>query len=1136
MKKLLLILFAFTLFGGMVLGQTTIHSESFESAPNGSSTDYSIDTEFGGSDANDYFQRITITGNGKDEINTGVTGGDGSYMIAGEDIDGSTPTPKVITIVSVSVSGYSSISVTAAFGSGEQNKYDEGDYIKLFVKKDGGSEELIAAFYGYDHANNDGINGRMYEDENLDGSTSDNSTNMLSKTLTDYTYSISGVSSTLQVILKLTTNSGDEVLMVDNVRITGISGSSVNNPTDFIATTNSTSQIDLSWTQNGNSDDVMVAWSSDGIFGTPTDGTSYSAGNSITGGGTVLYNGSATSYNHTGLTAGTQYYYKAWSVDGSDNYSSGVTDDATTYKNEPSNQVNSFTATGNGATTIDLSWVENDGAVAADGYLIVANIAAITDPVDGTDPADDTDLTDGAGNVKVAHGTTSYSFTNCSSSTTYNFKIYAYTNSGSAIDFNVTDPPSDSGTTGAPAVEPDAGDLLITEVNSASIANSSYVEIYNTTLQELTLDKVDLEFYNNGAGSSTTTIELSGNISAGSYIVVARTNASFNTTYGFNADFEDSDLFLNGGADGLVLRHDDNGILDYFNDAPSPSVSWTDNHLFYRFIYSSDGSHLNIDWDDSGKNKNGTPRAPNALTWVTTGTSDWGTGSNWDNGDKPSKGVDVVIPSGGTQPTVDGSAASPEECMDLTINASASLTIDDAGFLTVHGVLVNNGTFTINSTTTSTGSLIENSGIAVTMQRYVSAWINNTRGWHLLSSPVASQNIQPEFVPNPPTADEDFYKLDETASSENWINTKDNSGNWNSSFESTFGVGTGYLVAYKTAQTKSFSGITNHLDVSKSGLSYTAVSAYIGWHLLGNPYPSALRWNQTSWGLTNIDGIAKIWDESSASYTDIAAGGTIPQTQGFMIHVNNTTGGSLVIDATDRIHSATNWYKTEAADNSENTLKLTAYETENNTAQESIIRINANATEEFDTDFDSHFLTGYAPRFYSVLEDGTALSTNTIPSISSKTIPFSFIKNSASEFYIKVEGIESFENNVTVYLTDLKTNISQKLNDNPIYHFTSSEGDINERFELHFGPVGINDNINVNNDINVFTRNGQIEIRSKNPLNGTVMVYNITGQLMLKTAINNQNSASINTGNFKGIAIVSVVDEKQVYNQKILIK
>lgn len=53
----------------------------------------------------------------------------------------------------------------------------------------------------------------------------------------------------------------------------------------------STSQIDLSWTQNSDGDNVMVAWSVDGTFGTPIDGTSYSAGNSISGGGTVLYVG-----------------------------------------------------------------------------------------------------------------------------------------------------------------------------------------------------------------------------------------------------------------------------------------------------------------------------------------------------------------------------------------------------------------------------------------------------------------------------------------------------------------------------------------------------------------------------------------------------------------------------------------------------------------------------------------------------------------------------------------------------------------------------------------------------------------------------------------------------------------------------
>jgi len=101
----------------------------------------------------------------------------------------------------------------------------------------------------------------------------------------------------------------------------------------LVASAVSTSQIDLSWTKNGDGDDVMVAWSSDGTFGTPNDGSSYSAGNSISGGGTVLYVGSGTSYNHTALTEGTTYYYKAWSLtNGNPDYSPGVTAVATTLK------------------------------------------------------------------------------------------------------------------------------------------------------------------------------------------------------------------------------------------------------------------------------------------------------------------------------------------------------------------------------------------------------------------------------------------------------------------------------------------------------------------------------------------------------------------------------------------------------------------------------------------------------------------------------------------------------------------------------------------------------------------------------------------------------------------------------------
>ena len=101
-------------------------------------------------------------------------------------------------------------------------------------------------------------------------------------------------------------------------------------PATFTAVAASAYDIDLDWTQNGNSDNVLVAWSSDGTFGTPIDGTTYSAGNPITGGGTVLYYGSDLHYDHLSLTPMTQYFYKAWSYDTSE-YSLGITDDATTF-------------------------------------------------------------------------------------------------------------------------------------------------------------------------------------------------------------------------------------------------------------------------------------------------------------------------------------------------------------------------------------------------------------------------------------------------------------------------------------------------------------------------------------------------------------------------------------------------------------------------------------------------------------------------------------------------------------------------------------------------------------------------------------------------------------------------------------
>lgn len=108
----------------------------------------------------------------------------------------------------------------------------------------------------------------------------------------------------------------------------------VGNPTNFSAQAISSSQINLTWTPNVSDNKVLLAYSTSPTFGTPTPGQTYSSGNPILGGGTVISNGTNTSFNHSSLTQYTQYYYKAWSVHGTGStitYSPGVTANSTTW-------------------------------------------------------------------------------------------------------------------------------------------------------------------------------------------------------------------------------------------------------------------------------------------------------------------------------------------------------------------------------------------------------------------------------------------------------------------------------------------------------------------------------------------------------------------------------------------------------------------------------------------------------------------------------------------------------------------------------------------------------------------------------------------------------------------------------------
>lgn len=489
------------------------------------------------------------------------------------------------------------------------------------------------------------------------------------------------------------------------------------------------------------------------------------------------------------------------------------------------------------------------------------------------------------------------------------------------------------------------------------------------------------------------------------------------------------------------------------------------------------------------------------------GLLDWGTSYNtsiWD-------GTAVLNSADNT----------PALVPNLRIESGASLTIPINKQLTVAGTLANAGT-AANLVVESGGSLIENTAVAATVKRFISGWgIIPNHGWHLLSSPMTAHAINPNFIVSPAT-NYDFYQWNEPTNT--WLNQKVGVNNI-----TNFVPGTGYLVAYANASTKQFAGTLNAANVPISGLTLSG-GTNSGWNLLGNPFPSALTWG-TGWGLTNIAATAKIWRESGAAYVDISTNGIIPAMNGFMVQTT-LAPGSLTIPITARVHNAQAWYK-----GSEGMLKLIAHDLDNSMEQESNIRKNENATAGYDAEYDSHFLPGYAPLFYSTI-GSEQLSTNTLPAIEDNSvIPMGFVKNVSGNF--SIELVENSLDGVSLlYLTDKKTGTVTNLNTTPIYNFTSATGDDANRFQISFQESTTSiSNPDIAQNFTVYASHGVIYVIQTGNQAGNITVSDMAGRSVgTARLIAGSSPWSIDMQGHTGVYIVSITTADGVSNTKIIVK
>jgi len=526
-----------------------------------------------------------------------------------------------------------------------------------------------------------------------------------------------------------------------------------------------------------------------------------------------------------------------------------------------------------------------------------------------------------------------------------------------------------------------------------------------------------------------------------------------------------------------------------------------------------------------------------ALTWTGTTDDDWNKSTNWNPDGVPFTSTSVTIPNVTNDPVIYQDVTTPAQCNAMTIASGAVLTINAGKALTVGGTLANNAGnagLVVKSDATGTGSLIHSTAdVDGTFERFMNNadWTDWMDGWHFLGSPVAAQAISPAFTTSPATG-YDLYCWYEPSNL--WVNYKNatTAPTWiTANGSDNFTVGRGYMAAYDEAATKSFAGKLNVGDVNVTGLTISGSLDNRSWHLLGNPFGSAVTWDASSaWAFTNIAGVAKIWNESQQSYSDLTSYPPmlIPATNGFMVQVSTGTG-SLTIPATKRTHSAQAFYKTTIPG-----VKLIVRNTAAGNAQESSVYFNPDATTGFDLMFDGEFLPGYGPVFHSSAGN-IDLSTNSLPGLSEQTaIPFTFVPNNGVSFSIEASGLETVMG--TPWLMDKKTGTDHNLKLDPVYQFTASGSDDPSRFLLHFSNVGLGES-RIPHPVSVYASGNTINIiiLVGTTLPGDVYVYNMMGQRVMYQKLTGSSLNRINLNAPTGYYLVKVITSDHVYSEKVFI-
>jgi len=557
---------------------------------------------------------------------------------------------------------------------------------------------------------------------------------------------------------------------------------------------------------------------------------------------------------------------------------------------------------------------------------------------------------------------------------------------------------------------------------------------------------------------------------------------------------------------------------------------------------------------------NWTPKFHTTIWKKTAATTDWNTASNWSTGYVPTSDVHVIIPTGATRyPEISNTGAVSK---NITVNTSATLTINKGYDLTVAGNFTNRGTVTLNSDSNEFSSIIVQgtSSGNITYNRYVNSLGGGT-GWDLIGSPVnglqissfATTNDSPLATGNGSGAgDVGEYAIGTYDPSNNtWTN-------YTTSNVSTtqFTPGKGYQMATDSGATLAFTGtIDTDATETISVESFTDASGR-RWNLISNPYPSFITIGPNSTSNTFLEVNDDVIDASyvgvygydadnsnGSNYTihNNTSSSKIAPGQGFFVAARGTDAANITFK--EEMQTTSTGDDFISGDNMENTEVVLRIYNGSNAVGNTKLYFGNDLTLALDPGWDAGSYSQSASIMTRLVEEdegyGMAINAMGLDAMENVVVPLVINQSAGQEFRINLHTSTIPDPNL--YLEDIEEGTFINLYEADFVYTPTVDLIGVGRFFLHMTVDTMS-----NGEVSTSMLNAYKEIDSNyitveglatQPNETKVSLYNILGSEVLSTTLhNNIGTQTISTvGLTTGIYIIELKSVNDRLTKKLII-